>query len=45
MKRGVASQQANVDLEIKSDILATVVKRCDGSADLVETFLQVLLLP
>jgi hypothetical protein len=45
LERGIACQQPYVDLEVEGDILAAVVEGLDGPSDLVETSLQVLLLP
>lgn len=45
LERSIARQRSHVDLEVESDVLAAVVKRLDRPADLVETSLQVLLLP
>lgn len=45
MERGIFCQQANVDLEVKCDILATLIKGSNGTSDLVQTLFQVHLLP
>lgn len=45
MERGIPSKSPYVDLEIQSHILASVIKRGDGSANLVQSSDQVLGLP
>jgi hypothetical protein len=45
LERGIACQQSHVDLEVECDVLAAVVEGCNGTADLVESSLQVFLLP
>lgn len=45
VERGIPSKSPNVDLEIQSHILASIVERGDGSANLVEPNFQVLGLP
>lgn len=45
MERSIASKSPYIDLEIQSHIRAPIIKRSDGSADLIQSNFQVLGLP
>jgi hypothetical protein len=45
LQRDVACQCSDVHFKVQRDVFATVVKWCDGTTDLIEARLEILLLP